>query len=73
MDLEGLSKILGGIGLSSLITSLFFWFLWILAYAFEKAMLMKVIGYISLLWLILAFGSGFLALICYIWSAVFEW
>lgn len=73
MDLEGLSKILGGICFSSLITSLFFWFLWIVVYALEKVILMKVIGYIALIWLILAFGSGFLALNCYIWSEVFEW
>lgn len=72
MNLEGLSEILFRVCASSLLTCIFFGILWIIVYALEKAILIKIVGYIALVWLLLAFASGFLALICYIWSDVFD-
>ena len=68
MDLERLGEILGRACASSLLTTIFFGILWIIVYAFEKAILIKIVGYIALVWLLLALGFGFLALMCCIWS-----
>lgn len=71
MNLDYFAQILGRVCGSSLLTAIFFGILWIIVYSLEKAVLIKVVGYIALAWLLLAFTSGFLALICGIWSDIF--
>ena len=70
MDLEGLGEFWRRVCASSFLTCIFFGILWIIVYALEKTILIKVVGYIALVWLILAFMSGFLALMCCIWSDI---
>lgn len=72
MDLEYLGQVLSRDCLSSLLTTLFFVILGTIVYALEKVMLAKVIGYIALVWFLITITSGLLALICCIWSGVFE-
>ena len=72
MDLEGLGQILGRTCLTSLLTTIFLGILWIIFYVLEKVVLAKVIAYIALVWFLITVTSGFLALICCIWSDVFE-
>ena len=71
MDLEYFAQVLGRVCASSLLTAIFFGIVWIIVYSLEIAVLIKVIGYIALVWLLLAFASGFLALMCGIWSDIF--
>ena len=70
MDLEGLGEVLCRVCASSFLTCIFFGILWIIVYALEKSIIIKVVGYIALMWLLLAFVSGFLALMCGIWSDI---
>lgn len=72
MDLDYFAQILARVCVSSLLTAKLFGILWLFVYAFEKAVLIKIIGYIALVWLLLALASGFLALICGIWSDIFD-
>lgn len=72
MYLKRLGQILGRTCLTSLLTTMFFGILWIIVYALENVMLTKVIGYIELVWFLITVISGFPALMCCIWSDIFD-